>query len=320
MAIVSVNEDHRPRGGTRTRTDGRDPSIGLVNEQWQRVFVVVTDDIDDGPRVVSFADGVPQLGDGYPEGGDAAVTNIDPRPIGGDSDAGYTWRVTVTYSELGHDAADPPGGGGDDDDPSNRLSYSTRKKTIVLYKDQVGRPIVNTAGEQFKPLPEVEVSFPAITIQWVASHAQVNAAQALVGLVNDGGMLGFAANRVLLDDFSAQSRHTTAGNVVFDASATFLIDDGWNPLEILNLGTLRGKVVGLDAESPAVDISGSAAELQQILDPNGTPITEPIPLDADGKPILTGGALHYRSFDIYKTGNLGAMHTGGGMPTIAQLI
>jgi hypothetical protein len=134
------------------------------------VFLVKTDDNDDGPGLVLLAAGLPLIDDLHPEDSlakvnskSAAQVSSDPR-VWNVSDP-RVWNVTVSYAS---DESNSSGtGSSDDPDPEARpavIEWSFAQFQRVADKDLNGTPIVNSAFDQFDPPPLRDDSRPVLRI------------------------------------------------------------------------------------------------------------------------------------------------------------
>ena len=186
MAVTSVREIWDGRGGR---------SSEAATREYTRTFRVLTDDPTDGPLIVMIGSGLPQVGNAYTESSGAVdlgarCVSVDPQQ---DQDDPKAWLVTIRYSTapaaatsgLGAGGKGARGGSGSDpsDDSQNPLlrpaeigwSFNRYRKPIRkarLYatagavNPDFGTvvPVVNSAGDPFDPLPEVDDSRLILTV------------------------------------------------------------------------------------------------------------------------------------------------------------
>jgi hypothetical protein len=160
------------------------------NRSYGAKLRVVTDSVLDGQVTVQFAPGVPQIGRGHYVSSEgvhdyqAVCTRADAAQDGA---SGYHWVVDCEFDTRGV-SLDPgafgtgdgggyrPGGGGAADDPTLepprwRFGWESKTKPFRFQlKDRTafppsytGVPCVNSAGEYFDPLPELEDGYLVLT-------------------------------------------------------------------------------------------------------------------------------------------------------------
>lgn len=100
MAIVSVQERVRPNG-----------SNGTEGSNFDRIFLVESDSILDGPMAAIYAVGVPQLYSAYSYNfevnGFSIVKNVEAEPLGKSFDCRFFWDVTCSYEPSDEEEKDP---------------------------------------------------------------------------------------------------------------------------------------------------------------------------------------------------------------------
>lgn len=173
------------------------------------------------------------------------------------------------------------------------LSVKRRDVVKALEKNAVtGLPVVNSVGDKFDPAPEVFRSHHIFTYEFFRSPSELNWASRstyqdsinLAAVVILGQTYPQYALRCV--DYSLDSVwETGAAGLEFFWKLTCVIEhdpDTWK-VKILNTG--RRKIV-----------SGKAV---QIVDGNGQPVSDPVPLDGGGNPIDPGGTYSYIDQDGY---------------------
>lgn len=229
MGILLITE--KPDGWTGSRTENGD-------YEFQRIFHVLTDDINIGPYAVlnatdAHGNSIPLDFDDYHAGQDALTfARVKTKVAVREPQNPMLWYVTVTYSTAKdqQDRSNPP------DVRPTEVSFSLQRQTKVVHKDQNNNAIASSAGERFNPLPEIDDSRLVMTIS--KNQASFNTAVAMdcQDSVNSDQFQGFEAGKVKLAGISAKS--------VFEGSIFYwrvdfefhISRDGWD-LEILDEGT-----------------------------------------------------------------------------------
>lgn len=153
MSIESVNEIHNGRDGS----DSVDSGV----EAYTRVFRVITGTNLTEADEVKKAAGIPLLGEPYPDNINATCTRRHPK---NDSTSKRVWRVTCSYKSVALNGATSPI---PTDDPAV-ITWGTEiiQKPIYTGATPAVGPtrtfqanqgtILNSAGDFFDPLPEVD--------------------------------------------------------------------------------------------------------------------------------------------------------------------
>jgi hypothetical protein len=158
--------------------DERTCSAEGFDVEYRRVWIVTTKDPRFGPAIVRGKSELPLRGDTY-QGFDAAeydprakVTRINVVPF--DNDA-IQWRYEVDYStrtdveeETQRDPTNnDPGDATPDEDPTLRkakISWLSIDFKRPLRADLNNKPVCNSAGQFFRPLPEVDRSWQVVRL------------------------------------------------------------------------------------------------------------------------------------------------------------
>lgn len=300
MGVTSVKERWQGRKAT---TD--EQGVRTLKRQW---YVTTDADAVAEPAVIDgviAADASAALYAPHPAWGWAVCRKLEATPNGGPR----VWLVDAEYSSGSFKASgDGSGTGGNTTSPSPEQSNSTpanqrpptikiggRDVTKVLEKDAItGDRVLNTVGDPFDPLPEVQRTYDAITITFFRLPAALNwttrrlfrdsinnAAYTVLGATYAANTLRCAA----YDLDAVWETGETGMQLFFQLTVQLLHDpDGWQP-KILNTGRRL-----LHPAAPPV-----LAEpvLVQIVDSAGQPVADPVPLDEDGTPVAPGGTYHY---------------------------
>lgn len=277
MAVVNVKRD--PKG-----TVG--PSYTADGARGQKRFTVLldgTDSADDAPVVAAGASGLPGIF-GYWSALEPRLRCIEihPEPIDG-----FTlWNVTFQYS-TGPESEDPL------NEPPDVSDDSMSIREFFDY-DRDGMRIANTAGDPIEI--EEELIFSVLRIgRNIAAHDFLSVARYRRS-VNLRPILGAPAETLWMRDFRSNKviqatrqywreeleivynhLRQPGGETALNAPPSGYI--GW-ARRVANIG-LRVKRV--DALPPVTPIIDDASQ-------KGDPISEPVPLNADGTAALAAGA------------------------------
>ncbi len=170
MAVVSVTQ--ATEGESDVSVDGR---------SYRAVYLVRTDDPNDGPAVAQFAEGVPRMFDAHPVTQYATVRSIAPRMVDRDP---CLFEVTVVYEthrrgyRLQYQEAE---------DPIVRvpeIEWGTVGCTAVAEWDINNLPIVNTAGQKYDPPIEYETNRMQLSIARFYEHYDAAEAQEYANAIN----------------------------------------------------------------------------------------------------------------------------------------
>lgn len=278
MAIVSSNE--RPVG----RTADEEAEF----RTFTRVFIVVTDDVGDGPVAARLAAGIPNIGDGHPaEPFKAFCFSIVPN----ETSSRLIFEVVCQYStDPGVFAEDPT-------DAEPVISWSSVRQTVQIRQDIDGKPIQNAAGEDFEVGLAENVSIMEVTVVTNEDDYDPDFAEDMLETTNEsqiqiaGKSVGpFKAKLVTFTGESSES-----GGVQFFKITKKLIFKGSN-LETEESDTFDRKILnqGFNAKL----IAGPTEKPVAILDQQGKEVDKPQNLKADGTREAAGVDAN---FIIFKT-------------------
>jgi hypothetical protein len=267
MAIVSVNED----------VFAREAAVEVVSGRtYTRVFDVECDDPNDGPLTATNHPDIPTLRDFYLIPGvesdpNSYVRSIRARPkewLG----SGVVYAVTVSYQPL------DPGESAEAVSRLARIQFSFNKFERVVWVDQDGNAIRNSAGDPFAEPVTIDDSRPVIV---VTRNEDVNAFNVTLAgeyqdTVNQAVWNGFPSRTVKCTEIRTSEERkdpTTAlwyyeVNYVFEVKwetwSRFILDQGFAYLD----GSTREPFLDSDKQ-PVSDpklLDGTGAEL-----PDGDP-------------------------------------------------
>lgn len=170
---------------------------------YTRMFHVLTDSVEDSGREIAEASGVPGIGDPFSDSDPAAKsTSVSPDQVSGTP---YLWLVTVEYS------SDPGTRSGSSlpENPLRRpavIEWGLERLTAPVAKDLDGAAVVNSAGDRFDPLPEIDVAIPILRV--TKNRASYDAGEALsfVNTVNKSAFLGFGPGRAKCQAITASQQ------------------------------------------------------------------------------------------------------------------
>lgn len=221
MGVISVERKYAPFSGKGTLAGVRTYRI---------VFVVITDNPDDGVMVVGNASGIPHKGDVY-----ATATDFDPGALcqdvspKQDPDEQTVWEVVATYSSHSGDPMK------DDHNPMVHppdIHWSSWGETRALYEDFNGKKFVNTAGQPLDPPVERRFKYPALTVVRNEKTFPVMLVQSYWDVLNSDVFNGWPPETVKVDDIRASSQYREAQGF-FRVTYEFLFrNEGWKHYEL----------------------------------------------------------------------------------------
>ncbi len=203
MAVVSV----RPIAGGRR--GGIDEEI---TRRYYRAFVVITNDVNDGPLIVRLAtlQGMPFLGQPYAYGNDAdpfaLCIDVQIHQVEGSP---YVWGVTAEYSTKRRVPAFV-------ENPLLRPPEIEWNKTTIqrpLTRDQYGNAIVSSANDPYDPAPERPES--CLTLRFARNEAAFDRvfASFYYDTVNLDDFLGFGPRQARCESITASRQFEN--NIIF---------------------------------------------------------------------------------------------------------
>jgi hypothetical protein len=268
------------------------------------VYQVITDALNEDPATVSAY--VPGNTFTTVYANDVLARLKKKTPYQGDvnSQGGHVWEVTLEYDSevdfvdagtVGASGAAPagsPGGAASSVAPNLRpaqLTIDSIEVRELRTKDFDDAAITNSAGAPFVPPLEVSVYHPLLTItnfKSIGSETYDNTVT-YTGKVNLGAWWGRDAGTALCKKYSLQTQYEHgawywAKTVVIEIKAA-----GWNPIRLLDCGTYERH--------------SNHQELWSVIrDAEGQPVTEPVPLNGNGRKLNFGDAPVYREFTAYE--------------------
>ena len=140
MSVIFVSPPSGWRGEFKLERAARNYTVN---------FIVVTNDVTDGPNVIRQAPGVPKVGEQYlPTIEDADIfafcTDVRPQQRAEDPN---TWDVQVTYSTIQGKPIDFS-----KVNPLLRpaeISWGSQQRLLPVDRDLLGRPVITSSGNGF---------------------------------------------------------------------------------------------------------------------------------------------------------------------------
>jgi len=289
MAYTFFGETHEGRTG---KVDSR------YSRSYTRAFIVKTDSASYGPYYAGSHPSLPILWAAHPEDAYARATSITPAQ---DSVDPTLWRVTVEYTYPDSNTSVGTGnpqidsqqqGQNPSDRAENPLSrfndylISTVTYPYAVTETIYGQAIKNTANDPFLPPIEIQKMGATITVGTNQTSSPSAAWLGSVGCLNSNSMVigpySVSAAQVRLDSISAQMVNEN-GVRYWRWSLVFQYRASW-AFVLLNQGRREIKA------GVRVPIFDSAT---------GQEVGAPVPLDAAGAALASGGAEVWLTFHAY---------------------
>jgi hypothetical protein len=276
MSIVSVTE--RP---SRNASKAVNSPFEL-----ERVFLVVSDDVNDGEYDILSADPVFTLGSIHPRTFAARLNSVNAVA----DETQLVWTVTLRYatSHVGPGPAEEQRDNPLDDEPEYEWFFIEESKP--LDKDVLGNPVCSSSREQFDPLPEVVHRYPALRI--TRNEATFDIALAIEymspfeAINGDDFMDGVGINEAKLAGMSARKANRNSTYYWVVTYELHFKAGGWEDLYLLDHGyceLINGKRV-------------------TIRDKNGVALNEPHWLNGAGR-LEETDTPHWRYYEIHNVKN-----------------
>ena len=267
MSVISVNEISQ---GRRLQDD-------VEEDSGRREFIVIMDDVNDGPDVARTADdgntAIPSLRDPHPNNSGILVARIDPQP----TDSRLIWKVVVDYSGSPDifiinptDPTDAPWqiSWGFENEEENIVKTRTTTGSGT-WDTNAGEPIDNSLGKPFAdPLRENKAR---LVCTLVKNKSSFNVSQAVdyMNTMNDAPVTiaGYTAAKweAKLTEYSGQK--TWQGDTFYwVVQYRVLFDRDTFIRELMNTGWK--KLVGGKEQDITSDGDGSGAIEPARLDAN----------------------------------------------------
>lgn len=251
---------------------------------YEEEWMVVSDRMDDSPRPVSAAGALASRTwwSAYPDDPNARLKEIHAEQ----TDDLNVWRVKLKYdSEFEpFDRSLPP------EERPWHFDYGSVSSEELLVRDYTeeidedgnvttpdGLPVVNSAGVPYDPPPSVPSSRPTIMITLFRMIAEPDRIEIYQNAVNDADFYGYPPDSLRVTEYKQSPQHEDEWGDFYQYTITLEYkSDGWNPLRVLDAGTVQIATFTNDAMEEQVYYT-------PILDrKSGSPVTSPVPLDGEG--------------------------------------
>ena len=272
------------------------------NRTYIRKFLVGMANLSDQPPSVwgsGFASIVRYQS--YPFDAGALAVTLDASPEG---DTGLWYTVRITYKSNPFDLGNTTGNPSDSDasvTPTSRpwtITFGSTHGQRLLTQDTItDAPIASSAGQPYDPPPEIPSSNLTIQITAFESFATFKPIGKVLNYqdyVNEFDILlavspaetnTFPAETLRCTEYKSVS-HSEQGETYWQVDVTLEFKfNGWNPIELLDCGTLYIKSMTLP--------------IQPVLDQQGNPVSTPVPLNGSGGLLNAGDAPVYLQFNGY---------------------
>lgn len=254
------------------------------------VYDIKTTDSNDGPGLVRDYAGW-SYGDSYTWGNEtdtrAKCVEISEQPIGSTK---THWQVVVKFGDPGLERPDDPLS----EPPKVEWGYEDRQYP-TLY-DANGDPILNPAGDRYDEIFYADDFRRKLTI--TRNEASFNRAVAdqLGNRLNASTWRGYAAKTVKCLPINARDAYNPFVGQYWTVTYEFTfapISSDWKR-PILEAGIHE-------------IVSG---DKKRILDDEGEPVSVPVPLQANGTKLPTGGTPVVKLWELLKTANFDLLNLG----------
>lgn len=303
MSVISVKKRTTETRSSRTQTKPTPPDYELIVNE---VYLVETDDVNDGPVVAETANAppwgqVPLLGSQHPNDPTRRVRSVMPAAS---PDSQYLWIVAVEYSSKASD-----GNPALVENPLARpaeISWDFEDTTEPRYTYEDGSAILNTNGELLDPQPQEIVSDGIMTYTRNYSAFDITTFLDFKDAVNrtdwtvpgTGGRTA-PAGCAKIKGLSANQQ--TENNVAF---VRISVRVGFKSLNQDGSGgwTQRIPAMGRNELKSSPTSPGTLA-LRAILDDLGQPVSDPVFLTDVGRAVkdVAGAVPHFINIPPKKT-------------------
>lgn len=279
--------------GSASQTWSSEITLDDGSEQITEGYRVVSDTMNENPRVVRAAPGLPARGSTYGGGsflsGDPICSSI--RATKNEENPKW-WDVQVVYRTAGDFTTSSPPAENPLDRPTV-YSSGISSFTFDAVDDEDDEAITNSAGEPFNPPPQVLGLQGSFTATKYFDRDRLLDFYTLCGPrkaapVNSAPFHGFPAGKVILVDWKSDPV-VENGYQVWKEVFQFAVADQWF-FNILNAGYYE-------------IVSG---ERVLIRDKEGQPVSAPVLLDAAGAKLDPGDTPIYRQYYIHREFNFSA--------------
>lgn len=268
-----------------------------------RSFLVATSTPADGPEVILAYSGGPAIGWVYVSENDSdpaafcvrkSAQRLATDPTKFQLDCHYSTRTPPTWDQVPNPSDPFNSSGNTPEDRPARFALSHEKYQVTVYKDYVGRAIVNSAGQPFENLLTINRSRQKLTVTVFRTSFNYVYITDIQDCTNSDTWGGFPPNTLIVDNVDV--RTVSENNLNYNEITYEIIIDwrGANPVYMLDQGYYE-YYTAADTSNGTVGATG----LRQIRDTRGTPITAPALLNGQGKVLPNGYSPVFRPFIAY---------------------
>jgi hypothetical protein len=267
MAVVSCKLKPGSRRGPVRNSDG--------GRSYYETYIVRTNSALDDGRVVEGANGLPPMGQQYPEDAGAVVTERDPQQI---DDHDYVWEVYVAYTSP--PAGQYPGTGAviSVEDRVPLHYWTSRTYRVFPTEDLDGKPFTNSAGDFYDPPPPMLKHNRVLTILLSALTHNEAIADAYLDSTNTDAFTvdgkTYPKFSALITRWDAQEQYLTQGDEniqYFDLAIDLEMNkDLWHPFKEIDRGP-RARDTGKEGLFLPKDAAGVTYHGEIILNGKGFP-------------------------------------------------
>lgn len=286
------------------------PAGETVKKTAERVYIIISDDVNQERDAILATSGLPQQGDsmlgGTVHSRDAKEVNTIIHPE--THVMANLWEVTVQSDSTVPDGSPPGEGGGSSDIDTVKIRWATDKQDRRLERDVIsGLPVQTKCGEPI--MAERPISIPVLEIERYEPYPfDPNIILSFVNTACANSFWGAPAGSAFLDDIAVDEQEEGLfiyNNVKYRIA--FNIPDGepgspthpWQ-LSLLHQGTMHFPIKRNVSASgaPLPGYTKVAGPPVMAVDEQGNPIT--INLDAGGWPLDEGADPIWLDFARYR--------------------
>ena len=270
MSVVSVNEARMSRSGSKGIS---------APAQWDRAFLVETNDIEDGQAVVLEATGIPDLRDPHPDASYMVCKHVDAKLFEDD----FHWMVTVNYSIEGVNVGTSP----DDDEPKISFGVAVHERVAdkhYIAGDTQGLPtggVLNSAKDPFDP-PVMDTKYNmviSVTRNESLADFDPNAMMVFEDTINtvaiDIAGVTIAPYEGWMRAIKADKWWDAEGDIYYSVAYEIEVDRETFIVKVLDRGFYELGLV--DTRIPILDTEGNLVQEPFKLDGNGRKLSDTSP-------------------------------------------
>lgn len=284
MAVISITEQGPARGGTVERNWVR---------TYTRTFQVLTDDRYDSTLTIRAALPV-DIGDVYRTY--ESETGLPDSPLREEDTGSFCSRIAIRCISddfLQWEAVCDYSPFDSNQTPANpidwpiRISWGNATYQLAADRDRNGDPILNTAGLRFEPPLVVDGNRPILRIVRNEPFFDPAIAAQFSDAVNEFAFFGEDPKtwkcKPILAELEFNRDCGTADGYYYVVTYEFEYNRETWVQHVLEQGLRE------------LDSSGNRVPITE----NGLPVTEPVPLDADGHKLAASGTPIYTDWEVY---------------------